>query len=150
VIDDMDMIQNRENEPTMPEICEYITGEARTLWQEFVTNVEEEFQTAPKFAFSVCAAKPGWNVKYKKSGKALCTLYPERDAFVALVVLGAKDMVLFEGVCGDYAPSINQQYKKTATFNGTKWMMIQIKDRETANDVLKLIRLKRAAARMKP
>jgi hypothetical protein len=148
VIDDMDMIQNRENEPTMPEICEYITGEARTLWQEFVTNVEEEFQTAPKFAFSVCAAKPGWNVKYKKSGKALCTLYPEKDAFVALVVLGAKDMVMFEGVCGDYTPYVNQVYQEQQ-YDGPKWLMIRIKDRETANDVLKLIKLKRAAARIK-
>ena len=132
----------------MSDIKEYITGEASVLWQEFITEVEEDFQTAPKVAFSVCAAKPGWNVKYKKSGKALCTLYPERNAFVALVVLGAKDMVMFEGICRDYTPYINKIYKEQQ-YDGPKWLMIRICDRETADDVLKLIHLKRTAARMK-
>ncbi len=32
--------------------------------------------------YSKCSLKPGWNVKYKKSGKALCALYPMEDYFI--------------------------------------------------------------------
>ncbi len=145
----MNLIENRENEPAMSDIQDYITGEASTLWKDLVGEIENTFQSKPQITYSGCTAKPGWNVKYKKSGKALCTLYPERDAFVALVVLGAIDMIMFEEMCRNYSPYINQVVKKTALFNGTKWLMIRIKDRETANDVLKLMHLKRAAARKK-
>lgn len=144
----MDTIQNRDVAPTMSDITDYITGEAKALWQAFVAEIEKQFRTEPKIAYSVCAAKPGWNVKYKKSGKALCTLYPEKDAFVALIVLGAKDMMMFEGVCQDYTPYINKVYQEQQ-YDGPKWLMIRIKDKETANDVLKLIQMKRTAAQMK-
>ena len=49
----------------------------------------------PILSYSNCAMDKGiwkgWNVKYKKSGKALCTLYPKQGYFQALVVIGAKE-----------------------------------------------------------
>jgi hypothetical protein len=43
----------------------------------------------PKLSYSGCSmdggAWKGWNVKYKKSGKVLCSLYPKQGYFLALV-----------------------------------------------------------------
>ncbi|KAB2952754.1 DUF3788 family protein [Heliorestis acidaminivorans] len=36
--------------------------------------MEEAYQAKPHITYSKCSAQPGWNVKYKKSGKSLCTL----------------------------------------------------------------------------
>lgn len=41
--------------------------------------------------YSTCSFQPGWNVKYKKGGKSLCTLYPMDGYFIALVVVGPKE-----------------------------------------------------------
>lgn len=142
----MDIIQNREKKPDMYEIEGYITGQAKIRWRNFVSEIEIEFQTKPMITFSVCSAKPGWNVKYKKSGKALCTLYPEKNGFIALVVLGVKDIESFDSVRKDYNTYINQLFDRTNLFNGTKWMMINVSNQDIADDTIKLIRLKREAA----
>lgn len=145
----MDIIQNKDIEPSMQEISGYMTGEAKTRWEGFINEIEDSFKAKPQIAYSVCAAKPGWNVKYKKSGKALCTLYPEKESFVALVVLGAKDMELFNTVRESYTDYICEMYDRIKLFNGTKWMMIKITDQNIADDVIKLMHLKREAGRKK-
>ena len=42
-----------------------------------------------KIAYSNCAMDNnvwrGWNIKYQKSGKSLCTIYPQQGYFLALV-----------------------------------------------------------------
>ena len=145
----MDLIQNRDKEPDMSSIKDYIEGEAKIMWQNLIADIEGAFQAKPKITFSVCAAKPGWNVKYKKSGKALCTLYPEKEGFVALVVLGVMDMALFDAVRQGYTAYINKLYDDVKLFNGTKWLMINVSDPKIADDVLKLMHLKRAAVKKK-
>jgi hypothetical protein len=92
----MDIILDRSAAPDMCAIEDYIGGPARRRWLELVSHIEGAYSAKPQIAYSVCAGKPGWNVKYKKSGKALCTLYPEPDSFIALVVLGSEDIARFE------------------------------------------------------
>jgi hypothetical protein len=37
--------------------------------------------------YSICPGQPGWNVKYQKTGKAICILYPLKASLIALVVI---------------------------------------------------------------
>jgi len=142
-----DLIQDRSSEPSMEQIGGYVSGEAGKRWSDITAAVEAEFGAKPQIAYSVCAGKPGWNVKYKKSGKALCTLYPEKSRYIALVVLSIKDMELFEVVRSGYTPYLNALYEKCTLFNGTKWLMISVTDDAIQEDVKKLMHLKTAAAK---
>ena len=94
--------------------------------------------------YSVCAGQPGWNVKYKKGSKALCTLYPEPDSFIALVVLGQADLVKLDAVRPAYTPYLLQLADGARLFNNTKWLMIRVTDDAVMDDVQKLLRLKLA------
>lgn len=76
--------------PTEGDIGEYLR-EAQPIWNELTAYIEKTYQVKPQIAFSNCSAQPGWNIKYKKSGKALCTLYPMEGYFIALVVIGPKE-----------------------------------------------------------
>lgn len=145
----MDTIQNKDIMPDMQRIEEYITGEAKLRWQNLISQIESSFKVKPKIAYSVCAAKPGWNIKYKKSGKALCTLYPEQEGFVALVVLGVTDMDLFNTVRQRYTAYINKLYDGVNPLNGTKWLMINVTNQIIADDVIKLMHLKQEAVKNK-
>ena len=138
----MDIILNRNSEPGMEDISHYIEGEAGVRWSALTEYIESTYSAKPQIVYSVCAGKPGWNVKYKKSGKALCTLYPESDGFISLVVLGAADIEVFEAVKSDYTPYVVKLYEEFKLFNNTKWLMIQVTDDDILDDVKKLLRLK--------
>ena len=142
----MDLIADRSTAPDMAAIESYIRAEERPLWQELTAHIQNAYGARPQLAYSTCMAKPGWNVKYKKSGKALCTLYPEPDGFTALVVLGAADMVLFETVRPAYTAFLNQLYDSVRLMNGTKWLMIRVSEQDVLGDIKKLLALKTAKA----
>lgn len=139
-----DMILNSLQTPDMQSIEAYIEGEAKKRWKSLLSFIEEDFKSKPQIAYSTCSGKPGWNVKYKKSGKALCTLYPEKEQFIALVVLSATDMQIFDLVKSSYTAYLNALYEKCKPFNGTKWLMTSVTDDDILEDVKKLLKLKTA------
>ena len=138
----MDIILDRDAPPDMCKIENYIGLPAKQRWLELISHIEGAYGAKPQIAYSVCAGKPGWNVKYKKSGKALCTLYPEPDSFIALVVLSADDIARFEADRAAYTDEVNSLFDKTKLFNNTKWLMIRISSDEVLADVKRMFELK--------
>jgi hypothetical protein len=133
---------DKSHYPSMEEINAYFEESAGAIWGEMTGFLEVNFKSKPQIAYSVCSGKPGWNVKYKKSGKALCTLYPEKDGFVALAVLGQGDRAAFDLNRGEYCSYITGLYEQATLFNGTKWLMISVTDEKIFKDVKKLINMK--------
>lgn len=138
----MDIILDRNVEPDLEVIQNYICEPARDRWLAMISHIESEYKAKPQIAYSVCAGKPGWNVKYKKSGKALCTLYPEQDSFIALVVLNSENMSRFEAERTVFTDDVNNLFNSSKPFNGTKWLMIRINSDEVLRDVKRLFELK--------
>src|SRR5690242_14283406 len=81
-------LYDQTKEPMLSEIEAYIDN---SLWLDINTFLQETYLVQPKLAYSNCSAQPGWNVKYQKGGKSLCTLYPMDGYFIALVVIGEKE-----------------------------------------------------------
>ena len=76
-------LQDKSNCPTIEEIGEYKCNE--------------------KIEYSMCSLEKGWNVKFKKSGKSLCTIYPREGYFTILIVVGRKEKTLIEEMLPDCA-----------------------------------------------
>ena len=142
----MDVIHNPDVKPDMPAIENSMGEEARGRWRVLTAHIESAYKSVPLIAYSVCAGQPGWNVKYKKGSKALCTLYPEAESFIALVVLGQADMARLDAVRPAYTPGLLALYDGCRLFNNTKWLMIRVTDDAVLDDVQKLLRLKLAKA----
>ena len=97
-----------------------------------------------KIEFSRCSLERGWNVKFKKSGKSLCTIYPREGYFTVLVVIGSKVKEAVENILCDCAPELRELYEKTRWGNGQEWLMIYLEDQgEMFADVLQLIEIRR-------
>jgi len=62
-----------DRQPSEAQIAEYI---ANPLWENLNGFLRESYGVQPSYDYSTCSGQPGWNVKYKKGGRALCTLYP--------------------------------------------------------------------------
>ena len=129
----------KSQQPTLEEIANFI---ASPLWGELCAWAEKTYQIEPKVEHSTCSGAPGWNVKYRKGGRALCTLYPDDGQFIAMVSVGVKEAPeaeLLLPTCSDY---MRELFARTQTFNGGRWLMIRGTDAAVLEDVKKLIRLR--------
>ena len=80
---------DKENQPTEVEIKDFVGAEIFMLYSDLDNHLREEYKIKPKLAYSSCAMDNniwrGWNIKYQKSGKSFCTVYPQQGYFLVLV-----------------------------------------------------------------
>lgn len=132
--------------PTLDQIMEYVNNE---LWQDLNFFLQSTYNIQPKLAYSQCSMQRGWNLKYIKSGKSLCCLYPMENYFIALIVIGNKEMYeteLLMPLCSQYTQEL---YEKTASFNGSRWLMVNLIDQSILDDVINLIQIRARAQALK-
>jgi hypothetical protein len=132
-------LYNQNNQPTLENINDYINSE---LWIELCSGLETMYTTLPKLEYSKCSMQKGWNIKYKKSSKSLCTLYPMNGYFIALVVIGEKEQAAAEQVIPTCSNYVQKLFSGTVFSAGGKWLMLEIRERSVLEDVMKLIQLR--------
>lgn len=134
-------IRNKGYCPILAEIDEYINN---PIFSQFCTEIKTKYNCKEKIEFSSCTWAFGWNIKFKKSGKTLCTLYPKEGYFTALVVIGEKEKEAVETILQDCTPELREIYDQTKAGNGQKWLMIDLEDDEKMySDILRLIAIRR-------
>jgi AraC family transcriptional regulator len=84
----------------------------------------------------------GWNVKYKKGGRALCTLYPMAGHFLALVVIGQREEQSMPDVLPELKEETQALYHRTPSLMGGRWLMLNIADDAALQDLISLVRLR--------
>ncbi len=136
-------IFNAGEMPSNSEIKAYI-GDAVIFWDDLTSYLEETYHVKPQTTFSRCSMQPGWNVKYRKNNKALCTLYPSKGGFLALVVVGAKEeedtrVAMNAGLFTDYVKGL---YEKTGPSSMGRWLMIAVTEWPVLEDVKHLISIR--------
>ena len=137
---DWNVLYSKEKSPSLEQVTEYINN---SLWTDFNNRIQSTYRTRFWMEHSRCSMQAGWNIKYKKGGKSLCTLYPMQGYFIALVVVGSRELTEAEFLmpqCSDYVQTV---FKNTKTGNGQKWLMLDVRDREIMDDVFRLINLRK-------
>lgn len=137
---DWNMLYSKEKSPSMEQITDFINN---PLWEEFNSRIQSAYQVKPRLEHSRCSMQAGWNIKYKKGGKSLCTLYPMEGYFIALVVVGNHELSeaeLLIPLCSEYVQTV---FKNTKVGNGQKWLMLEVRDSAIMEDVFSLINLRK-------
>jgi len=79
----------KEKQPSEGEINDFVGSEISVLFSDLDNHLRERYKINPKFSYSSCAMDNniwrGWNIKYQKSGKSLCTIYPQQGYFLVLI-----------------------------------------------------------------
>ena len=128
-----------DSRPTAEDISEFIHND---LWREMNDFLQQAYGVQPQTAYSSCSAQRGWNIKYKKGGKSLCTLYPMDGYFIALVVIGAKETAeaeLLMPLCSGYTQKL---YEQTVFSTGGRWLMMNVTDGKILEDAKNLIKIR--------
>lgn len=126
--------------PSVGEISIYIRN---GLFDKFCLEMDNQYEADFKVEFSKCNWEYGWNLKFKKSGKSLCTIYPRENYFTVLVVIGKKEKEKLENILSELSNEVQWLYYRTKEGNNQKWLMIDLEDMgEVYNDVLRLINIR--------
>jgi len=134
---------NVEHEPSDSQIKEFVDI---PLWDDLANYLQQTYNVKPKLFYSCCSMQmglwKGWNIKYKKSGKSLCTLYPKQGYFISLVPIGLREMNEAElqiSQCTEYTQNL---FNQTITGHNGKSLAFDVKNENILHDVKKLIALR--------
>lgn len=134
------MTWNKMYPKSTPPNLDQIDGHiASALWQDLRSCLEEKYGVTPTVSHSCCSGAPGWNVKYRKSGRALCTLYPAEGSFTCLVTIGGKEAMEAEFLLAGCTDYVRELYWNCSPMNGGRWLMIEVTSPEILSDVKSLI-----------
>lgn len=125
--------------PDLESVSKYIEN---PLWEELCQYMEDTYHVMPKVEHSICSGAPGWNLKYKKSGRALCTLYPAQGFYTCLLSIGSKEAMEAEVLLGTCTEYLQTLYWNTKPFQGGRWLMIEVSSSDILEDVKALIALR--------
>ena len=134
---------NAKNEPSESQIIGFV----RTpLWDDLDSYLKQKYNILPQLFYSNCSMDKGfwkgWNVKYKKSGKSLCTLYPKEGYFLALIPVSAKDLdeaEILVKLCDKYTQDLFHETKSGST---GKSLAVEVKNKKILRDVKSLVALR--------
>jgi len=134
---------DKEHQPSDSQIKEFV---GTPLWDDLDAHLQQAHKVKPKLAYSNCAMDKGmwkgWNIKYKKSGKALCTLYPKRGHFLLLMPIGLREMdeaQLLMPLCTQYTQYL---FEQSATGRFGKSLAFEVEDENVVRDIKGLIEIK--------
>ena len=111
----------QSDNPNFSDISKYVNCR---LWDDLCTHIEDVYKIAPSIEYSRCSMETGWNVKYKKSSRSLCTLYPKEKFFTCLISIGSKESLETELWLPSFDLYLQELYQDTKPFNGSRWLMI--------------------------
>lgn len=129
----------KEIRPEISDITKYINNPFWTLLCEFIENT---YLIKPLIEFSKCSLAKGWNVKYKKGSRSICTLYPKKGYFTILISIGSNEVEETEFILPSCTSYLQEIYKNTNLFNGSRWLMIDVTSEEIFRDVKNLISIR--------
>ena len=135
-------LTNKSCHPSLEEIGQY-TG--NPVFMEFCSELKTTYAVQETIEYSSCSLEPGWNVKFKKAGKSLCTIYPRESFFTVMVVVGRKEKDSVEQILPECTPELLDIYRQTKEGNGQRWLMVDLEDRVALyRDLLRIIQIRRS------
>ena len=126
--------------PTEDEI-ENTIGENSFLWSEMRKYLEENYNFASELVYY--GKKYGWTIRYRKSGKTLCSLFPEKDAFTVLVVLGMKEVEKTHSMRDKLNSEVRSLFENTEQLRDGRWLWIRVLTKDDIESSKLLLNTKR-------
>lgn len=127
-------------QPELQEISEFIEN---SLFDELCKTLIDEYQAKVRIEFSKDVWARGWNIKFRKSGRSLCVLYPKKKYFTMLIVIGRREKEMFDHLYDQLSDEMRNIYLSTKGGMDQRWLMIDItSENEVYRDALRLIEIR--------
>ena len=130
-----------EKIPTLEEINKLLGESLFAVWTELCNRIDEKYKMD-------CIWDKGfkewlYELKYRRGGKTLCTLYLKESAIGFWIILGKDERNKFENVRNEFSIEVQNIYDETETYHDGKWLMFEPTDDVMFDDFMKLLSIKR-------
>jgi len=126
--------------PAEQEITDFIGEPAKGAWVKLKRFLKENYDIVPEMIFD---KKHGWDVRYRKSGKTLVTLTPEKGAVRILIVLGREESEKALIMRNELSAKMYKLIENTKQLRDGRWLWIRLFQTKDAEDIEKLLPIKR-------
>lgn len=126
--------------PDEKSMMEFIGSDMRRLWAKLNDYINSNFKV--KREINYFGKKYGWCIKYKKTSKTFCVLFPEQGSFTFLIVLGRKELEKINDMKSDLSAEVIKTINNTHQYHDGKWVYIRLKDDNFINDIKNIIKVK--------
>jgi hypothetical protein len=82
-------------------------------------------------------------IRFRKSGKTLITLTPDKGKFVSLIVLGKKEVEKAEAILPQLSVKMKKLFLSTEQFHDGRWLWIEVANKSVIKDIQILLSTKR-------
>lgn len=120
---------NKDKKPTNKEMLKTV-GKKSPLLNELKDYIEKHYEFIPEIVFY--GEKFGWTLRYRRSGKTLCSFFPEEGSFTILVVFGKKEVEKTQLIIYKLNKAVKKVFKETKQLHDGRWLWIKVR---TASDV---------------
>jgi hypothetical protein len=118
---------DRDQQPDQTLIQKTIGREVLPVWQEVRAYLAQYFPAfAPELIFY--SSQHGWALRYRRDAQQICTLFPERGAFSALIVLSPEEEQLAQEKINYFNGKIRELLNRPSSLPQGRWLWIRIED----------------------
>jgi len=123
---------------------EWIGAENQYRWTDIVQFIESNYPGVFSQDWLFGGKKHGWSLRFKKN-QSFCTLIPEKDRLLVVIVLGRKEREKTESILSELHPQICDLYDKSKTYHDGKWLAIDFDSDDLLPSIKRLLEIKRRA-----
>ena len=129
---------DKQHQPTPREINDAL-GSRHPLWRQLTQFIADNYQLPGELSFG--GNKYGWNIWYRRSGKTLVSLYPQREHLVAQIVLG-KDQIE-KAIQLKLGKKVRTVLEETPQLHDGRWLFIKARTGKDVKDIEALLQVKK-------
>jgi hypothetical protein len=136
---------DKQHLPSLEEIRESL-GSQWDTWQELSQFVSYSYKSKGEFKFY--GKNYGWAVRYRKSGKALLSLYPAQASFTVQIILSEAEIA--QAQCGSLAQCTLDAIAAANPHPEGRWLFIPVKSAGSIQDIRLMLAIKAPLPARKP
>jgi len=138
-----DRIYTQKPLPDLEEIRKFIKlKKAVKAFDSLLLFLDENYNFEQEICFG--GKKFGVMVRYRKNGKTLVSIFPEKNAFSVVLVYGKKEVIIFNAYKESFSEHFTTIFDETPQLHDGKWMLITLKDESLLPELERMIMIKKA------
>ncbi|UCG45260.1 MAG: DUF3788 domain-containing protein [Candidatus Bathyarchaeota archaeon] len=127
-----------KHQPT-PEEIRLALGPVFPLWERLTHFIETSYSIEGQWS-TWGPSKAGWNLRYRRKGKSLTALHPQRERILVQVVLGKAQAE--RALQLELGEKVSRMLREAPQLRDGRWLFIPVTSSSDAEDVEKLMLMK--------
>jgi hypothetical protein len=134
--------------PDLEEIRKFIKSKkAVKAFDSLLEFLDNNYNFEQEIYFG--GAKFGVMLRYRRNGKTLISIFPEKNAFSVILIYGKKEVIIFNSQRESFDAYFTSVFDNTPQLHDGKWMLIAIKDESLLPELAKMIMIKKSIMKEK-